>query len=82
MISWLLSVISIPSLLLWAWLPVVLVLITKYWIDNRPMVSPLVVQDICYGPSTFGVVVVMIRVDGEWRPATAADVPYLPRWVS
>lgn len=78
-ITWLYSHITVPALMLYAWLPVVVVFGVKYWYDNRRVVV-LDIGDIAYGESTFGVVVVMILVDGVWRPALPADIPYLPSW--
>lgn len=76
---WVLGHITIPRLMLYAWLPVLLVYGIKYWWDSRS-VRGILISGIAYGESTFGVVVVMILVDGKWRPALPSEISYLPLW--
>lgn len=78
-IEWVWGHITMPVLMLYAWLPVVLVFGVKYWSNNRREIV-LDIRGIGYGESTFGVVVVMILVDGVWRPALPSEIRYLPLW--
>lgn len=69
-----------PRLALLAFVPVVVVMVIRWRYANRRLPPVLDIQDIRYGVSSFNCVVVMIQVDGKWRPAVESDVDHLPPW--
>jgi hypothetical protein len=71
---------SMPRLIVYATIPVAFVLLGKWLYDNRRIPNSIVIQDITYGAASFNCVVVMIKVDGKWRPAVSQDIVHLPPW--